>query len=103
MLARRRGLGSASKDGDSSPDITPGPGSRIGRRRRAALDFVTASGGSRREYAAWSCRISPSSLVGGPPSPITELILVELLSMAIPGYRTAPSEARRRAEFLEDP
>ena len=115
-FARRRGLGSASRHGDGlpyiahgraslSPDgvisgtavphITPGPGSRMGRRRPASLDFVAASGGSRRGYAAWFCRISPA----GPPSPIAEPILGELLSIAHSGYTTAPSEARRRGRM----
>ncbi len=116
-FARRRGLGSASRHGDgvpyiapgraslspagvisgtAVPHITPGPGSRMGRGRPAAPDFVAAACGSRREYAAWSCRISPSALVAGPPSPLSEPILVELLAIAHPGYTTAPSEARRR-------
>jgi len=123
-FARRRGVDAASRhvegvpyiapcraslspagviSGTAVPHITPGPGFRMGRRRPAALDFVAASGGSRREYAAWSCRISPSALVAGPPSLLTEPILGELLSIAHSGYTTAPSEARREAVFLEDP
>jgi len=65
------------------------------RRHLAALDSVAVSGGSRREYAAWSCRISPAVLVAGPPSPLTEQAGIELLSITYSGYTTAPSEARQ--------
>ncbi len=123
-FARRRGVDRASIAGDgvpyiapgraslspagvisgtAVPHITPGPGSRIGRRRPAALEFGTAYGGSRREYTAWSCRISPSALVAGPPSPLTEPMLVDLLSIAHSGYPTAPSEARRRGRIPRGP
>ncbi len=119
-FACRRGGESASRHGDSVPyiapgrvdltpagvisgtavpDITPGPGSRMGRRRPTALDFGTASGGSWREYAAWSRRISPSALVAGQRSRHTEPILRDLLFIAHSWYWTAPSEARRRGRI----
>ncbi len=47
--------------------------------------------------------ISPSALVAGPPSPLTEPILDELLSIAHSGYRTASSEARRRGRIPRRP